>query len=796
MGTAFKKIWRDLWRNKGRTFMVVISIAVGVMAVGMVMSANSLVLGQMSASHKASNPSHALMYLSGVIGEDTVRSLESVPGVAEIEGFAQVGIRWKTTLDGEWQEGHVISVEDFEQQKFDQLTLKAGDWPTNKLLGVEEVHIDSFSAPGIGGTIYIEINERPRPFSINGIFRNPFEWPLPFGQEAAFYATPAALDEFGGFRGSNMLRFTVDDYSKANVEAAADLIDDKLQKVGVSVGYVEVLHPEDHYLQDMINGVGMVLTVMAAGSLALSALLVINTINALIAQQITQIGIMKAIGGQQRQILLLYLTGVFIYGVLALVIAVPLGALGGSALSKWMLYLLNVPARPYEILPHVLIIQIGIGLLTPLLAGFIPIIKGVSIPAARAISQTGIGSGRYGTHLIDRLVSSIRSIPRMAALSLRNTFRRPGRVTLTLLTLTVSGAFFIMIFSTQNSFMRTLDKIFAGFGYEIQLVFQQYQRIDEVIPMIESRPNVDNAEMWDFYTAKTRLPGATGPGSEYEVFLRGVPSQSPLFNPELTAGRMLLPEDQRAMLLNQKLAGKMGVEVGDEIIVNIPNVGDTHWTVVGLVYDLNGRDQNTAFANIEILNRATHNVGRGAVVMIQGTEKGLAAQQAIEKDLKEYFEVEGIGVGSTALAIEDRQQASAQIGILTQVLMIMTVLMAVVGSIGLSGTLSINVIERRREIGVMRAVGASSRDVGFVFTGEGLMLGIVSWALAIPLGLAVGPMFVRTLGNVIDFPTEYYPAIQGIWIWLGIVAVLSIFASWVPARRATRISVRESLAYE
>jgi putative ABC transport system permease protein len=796
MSTIYKKIWRDLWRNKGRTFMVVISIAVGVMAVGMVMSANSLVLDQMSDSHQASNPSHAWLYLNGVLSDDTVRSLESVSGIAEIEGFADVGIRWKTSLEDEWQDGHIVSVEDFESQKFDQLTLKDGEWPLSKLLGVEEVHIDSFGAPGIGGTIYVEINERPRPFVINGVYRNPFEWPLPFGQNAAFYATPAALEEFGGFRGANRLRFTVDDYSEENVQAVADRIDDKLQKVGVSVGYVEVLSPTDHYLQEMINGVGMVLTVMAVGSLALSALLVINTINALIAQQVTQIGIMKAIGGQQRQILLLYLTGVFIYGILALLIAVPVGALGGSALSQWMLYLLNVPARPYEILPHVLLTQVGIGLLTPLLAGLVPIIKGVSIPAARAISQTGIGSGHYGTRLIDRLISSIRSIPRMAALSLRNTFRRPGRVTLTLMTLTVSGAFFIMIFSTQNSFMRTLDKIFAGFGYEIQIVFEQYQRIDEVIPMIESRPNVANAEMWDFHTAETHVPGAAGPGSNYEVFLRGVPSQSPLFNPELTAGRMLLPEDQRALLLNQKLAGKMGVRVGDEIIVDVPNVGDIRWTVVGLVYDLNGRDQNTAFVNIDVLNRATHNVGRGAVVMIQGVDKSLSAQQVTEQDLKDYFEAAGMPISYTALAIEDREQASAQIGILTQVLMIMTILMAVVGSIGLSGTLSINVIERRREIGVMRAVGASSRDVGFVFTGEGLMLGIVSWALSIPLGLAAGPMFVDTLANVIDFPTDYYPAVQGIWIWLGIVAVLSVIASWVPARRATRISVRESLAYE
>jgi putative ABC transport system permease protein len=148
------------------------------------------------------------------------------------------------------------------------------------------------------------------------------------------------------------------------------------------------------------------------------------------------------------------------------------------------------------------------------------------------------------------------------------------------------------------------------------------------------------------------------------------------------------------------------------------------------------------------------------------------------------------------VATEDRANASARFSILTQMLMMMTILMAVVGSIGLSGTLSINVIERRREIGVMRAVGASSRDVGLVFTGEGLMLGLTSWLFALPIGLGAGPLFVQALGSVIDFPAEYYPATQGVWIWLGVVLVLSVVASWVPARRATRISVNESLAYE
>jgi putative ABC transport system permease protein len=128
--------------------------------------------------------------------------------------------------------------------------------------------------------------------------------------------------------------------------------------------------------------------------------------------------------------------------------------------------------------------------------------------------------------------------------------------------------------------------------------------------------------------------------------------------------------------------------------------------------------------------------------------------------------------------------------------LIMTFLIAVVGSFGLSGTLSINVLERRREIGVMRALGASSGDVGFIFMGEGLLLGLVSWVLAMPLGVAAGPYFVAAISAAIDFQAVYHTYVPGLFIWLGLVVTLSLLASGLPARRATRISVRESLAYE
>jgi putative ABC transport system permease protein len=314
-----------------------------------------------------------------------------------------------------------------------------------------------------------------------------------------------------------------------------------------------------------------------------------------------------------------------------------------------------------------------------------------------------------------------------------------------------------------------------------------------VIPVIESRPSVERAEMWLWRSGALRqaAEGATN----HEAFIRAIPSDTELFTPELTDGRNLMLTDGHALLLNQKLAGEMGVAVGDTVVMDLDDDGESEWTVVGLLFDLSG-NQSTAYVHLETLNTELNLTGRGGVVEIRSTAFTLESQERLARDLKEYLDAKGLKVGFTATAASDQEQSNAQFSILTTLLLIMTFLIAVVGSFGLSGTLSINVLERRREIGVMRAVGASSGDVGFVFMTEGLLLGILSWIIAIPLSLVAGQYFVTAIGDVIDFPCIYFYSVQGVWIWLGVVTVLSIVASWLPARRATQISVRESLAYE
>jgi ABC-type lipoprotein release transport system permease subunit len=228
------------------------------------------------------------------------------------------------------------------------------------------------------------------------------------------------------------------------------------------------------------------------------------------------------------------------------------------------------------------------------------------------------------------------------------------------------------------------------------------------------------------------------------------------------------------------------------VVIEIEGFENTIWTIVGLILDLGAQaGQRSVYVNRDVLSADMNLVGRSQVAEIKGREESLAAQQAIEDDLLDYVEGQGIGVSYSTTALENKELANAQFNILTTVLLIMTVLIAAVGGFGLSGT-SINVRSGHGRSG--DAVGASS--VSPIFVGEGLLLGLISWLIAIPLSAAAGRPFVAALGVILDFPFEYRYSSESILLWFAIIFVISTGASWLPSRRATQISVRESLAYD
>ena len=190
-------------------------------------------------------------------------------------------------------------------------------------------------------------------------------------------------------------------------------------------------------------------------------------------------------------------------------------------------------------------------------------------------------------------------------------------------------------------------------------------------------------------------------------------------------------------------------------------------------------------------------VGRGQAIKIQTSHEDAASELATATALRAYYEAKGyeVAASSTDTAHQLVQQRVDRMAILLLLLTIMAMIIALVGAIALSGTLSINVMERTREIGVMRAIGAPALTVAGQFVGEGLILGWLSWLIAIPLSIPAAQLLIEFLSILVNIELAYQFSGTGVLYWLVIVTILAVIASWFPAQKAAQMSVRESLAY-
>ena len=347
MRIGFRKILRDLWRSKGRTLLAVLSITVGVFAVGMVSGMRDFVPARMMSSYRDTHPAHVTIYLSGIVTDDDLARLARVPGVLDIEGVRYLGARWQPAPTAALRNVTIAVRPDYADQKFNTIKLLSGTWPDRDSIAVEQSTVNSFPVLRSGAlTLRLDEREREREFKITGVVKDLAVSPPASGGNPQFYMSPQMAETVFGVRGYGQLRVQVPVFSEKAAQDTVDLLKTQLEKMSAPVFFYQIQPPNEHPLQDAINLIILILNVMAILSLGLGLLLVINIVNAIVAQQVPQIGMMKAIGGTTRQMLQLYLSGVLVYGVLAVFIAVPLGVAVAAYFSTGMLGFFGVPPDP------------------------------------------------------------------------------------------------------------------------------------------------------------------------------------------------------------------------------------------------------------------------------------------------------------------------------------------------------------------------------------------------------------------------------------------------------------------
>jgi putative ABC transport system permease protein len=203
------------------------------------------------------------------------------------------------------------------------------------------------------------------------------------------------------------------------------------------------------------------------------------------------------------------------------------------------------------------------------------------------------------------------------------------------------------------------------------------------------------------------------------------------------------------------------------------------------------------YANYDYIARMSGNVGEttAAIVATQDHDRAFVAETTAA--LESHLERMNLHVNTVFPIATEREEGEAFFGIIISLLLVMALLLALVGGLGLMGTMSINVLERTREIGVLRAIGAPNRGVAWVFVREGIAIGLLSWGMGVLLAFPLGKGLSDAVGvSIMGVAQPFSYSLSGVVVWFGLVIILSAVASFWPARNASRLTVREVLAYE
>ena len=395
----------------------------------------------------------------------------------------------------------------------------------------------------------------------------------------------------------------------------------------------------------------------------------------------------------------------------------------------------------------------------------------------RVLADFGSPSDAFGTRVFDRVLAGIGGTFRPALFAFRNTLRRRVRLALTLATLVAGGLFFLCALNVRSSLMHTLDRFFATRKFDLMVNLSAMYPLEKVERAVRDVPGVVRAEGW-------AVTDATLSGTEHFT-ITALPAKTELLKLDIVEGRDLRPGDSHGIVLNTAAIGPRAV--GQTVAFQM---GSSHveLRIVGI-----SREQFSTPAGY-ILDGQTPSVNS---VRLALDRTDPASIDAVKTALDARLQRENLATQSIVSTADMRLSSDQHMVMIYVFLVVVSSIIGAIGGLGLMTTMSLNVLERRREMGVLRAVGATPAAVWLIVVAEGLAIGVLSWMLAAlaawPLSRWLGDFLVKnvfTSGLVFRFEPG------GVMVWLAVSIFLGAAASLLPAWTASRTTVREALSHE
>lgn len=780
MGTPLKKVLRDFRDQKLRTVIVVVSITVGVFCITGVGTISAVLTRAISDSF-ASGHGADITILTSSVDATTATNIAGVSNVSGVEG--RVFFQGRIRSSGVWYPLKLTGVNSFSAMQVDKVTPLSGSFPQSGQIMIETTSGQLLNT-ATGQKVQVQGSSGTSSFVVSGEGRSPSTSGQPAftTQIATAFMNASDVRRLSGAQGVNEFFVTLGSF--AQKDSTVQAIVSTLQQHGALIKSFTVRDPSHPTgATDIANKLSEFMTIFGVIALFLSGMLVINTLSTVVSEQTPVIGSMKAVGASSGQVVRTYLTLGLLYGICGTILGLVLGVTLAYEIVHIFAQKNGIGVGGLQASPSALLQGILVGMGITLIAALIPAWRGSKITVREAISSYGIGTA-YKPSPADTIVNLMGFLSRPSRMSVRNTFRRKGRLALTLAPLALAGAILLGVGSTAASLNSTVALVSGVYRADTLVTLGQSENSAATVQRVQSVSGVSHVEAW--YQTPIAVSGHSN------VQLAGVPDNTQSYHVSIVEGRWLASSDSKVVVLSNAFARNNGLSVGQTVTITPPNQASANWQVIGTVNDQNNNG-SVAFAPLSQVQALGGETGLTNYLFVTGSNHSSSAVSTLNDSLSTSLFPTGAQPSFTPVS-KIKSDVQSQFTILIVLLYAMVFLLAIVGALGLFAVLAMNVVERRKEIGVMRSIGAGSRAVIQVFTVEGIVVGLLAALLATLLGV---PMTVALtlLVSKLFLPIGFEFAASYIVIMVIFMLIVAAAASMAPAASAARLRIADVLRY-
>jgi putative ABC transport system permease protein len=797
MSARRKKSVADVTRRKGRTFMVVMGIFIGVFGLTVINFTQATIFNAYAYSMgSAANYPDVEVTVDKLVPALT-SSLAAVDNVRAIQMQAKMDTSWNVASAPQGGFGmDILSFPDLQQVAITPFQLTSGRYP-----GVGEIVLEygdqQLQRIAIGDTVTVNTSQdTTTTLKVVGFARTQgLASPVSTQTARGYVSMDGFQRAFGATVSSQIgpqLRYAIAfKVKKTKLESStATAVAAVLKANGVTVKGISYPTPFNTALLTVLGGVFTLLRLLAILAVLLSSMLILNTILTLVAEQTQIMGMMKALGGTRGTILRGYLVSVWIYSMLGTLPGIALGLVLGYPLASALVN--DIDLGPFSVDPWIVILSLGVGFGVPLLAAFIPLWVGTRITVREAFAGYGISSGQ-SRRRVRSSGERMGLLSQTTWLGLRGVFRRRGRAILTLLTLTLAGATFLTVQTTSASTNQMIADITANSHYDVQAdVPPDGTQAQTLSSQIQALTNVKRVE------TATEVEGLTTQWGK--VDMKGFQVDTQIYQPTLLSGRWFTANDTNAVLINERFAQTSGLQVGQTLLVS-----NLTLTVIGIVHqpqlDLQRVGELITTNDVSnLLGTSDTNLGIVTELLVQARDNSAAALVTLVNQIDQFYPSGGAGPsigGSGPVMTHQALVAQQQQGFYVFYALLYSVALIVgsVGILGLANALAASVLERKREIGIVRSMGGSAFRVAQIFWVEGMSLGGIALLLGALVGIPMAYGFVQVMSKLL-LQVDFLLDASALMVMVVAVLLIATLASIIPAFRASQLRIADMLRYE